>query len=34
MWYCNEWGLEPQNEGEGFKYSILQPMIPRPLGLG
>jgi hypothetical protein len=30
MWYGSGWGLEPQSEGEGFKSSFLQPMIPRP----
>jgi hypothetical protein len=27
MWYCNGWGLEPQSKGEGFKSSLLEPMI-------
>jgi len=33
MWWYNGWGFEPQNEGEGFKSSLLQPMIPRPFTL-
>jgi hypothetical protein len=33
MWQCNGRGLELENECEGFKSSLLQPMIPRPLGL-
>jgi hypothetical protein len=26
--------LNPKSEGEEFKSSLLQPMIPRPFGLG
>jgi len=33
MWWSNGWILEPQSEGEGFKFSFLQPMIPKPFGL-
>jgi hypothetical protein len=33
MWEYNGCGLKPQSESEGFKFSLLQPMIHKSFGL-